>query len=457
MAIAFVESKAADLQFGGNISITFAATPANGELILLHYTENTASASTVTPPTGFTVVESLSQNFGGNNFRSTVWKKLASSESSATYTVTVTGGNNQELQGQRWTGASSTLDATATGTSNAFTAAITAPSVTSVAGGVAVQFVAANDGFTAQSPAGWTIATPALSNVRLRSGYKTIAATTASGSGQYGASGGSLVSYGHSLVIADAGGGGGGVTSTVAWTEADDTVAATLTETITSTEAHTEADDTVTVAVTESFPATVAWTEADDTVAASAAQDIPATVTYTEADDTVAASAAQDIPTSVAFTEADDTITATASEDTPTTVAWVEADDTVAASVTVVEAGDLVIAWTEEDDTAVAALLQTIPTTAAWTEADDTVTAAADVVGAVTATAAWTEEDDAAVAALLETIPATVTWVEADDTVTANAAVSGTGIFVYTWNRIVTWREPQPQAWREPAPAVGRT
>ncbi len=86
------------------ISVTFGATPSDDEFILLQYTQNGSGVGR-TWPTGFT------EFAHGTNDGDTVyaWKK-ASSESGATYTLTLANGgdNNQVLNGYRITGTSAT-------------------------------------------------------------------------------------------------------------------------------------------------------------------------------------------------------------------------------------------------------------------------------------------------------------------------------------------------------------
>ena len=113
------------------------------------------------------------------------------------------------------------------------------------------------------------------------------------------------------------------VTSTIAFTEADDTAALVATLTIPSAIAFTEAADTAALAGSESIPSAIAYTEASDTAALAGSQSIPSTITYTEAADSAALAASQSIPSTLTFTEDPDTaaLAGTGGTDTPPTFA----------------------------------------------------------------------------------------------------------------------------------------
>jgi len=70
-------------------SITFAATPADGQYIVIAVLPDDAGggAGHITPPAGFSSIDQWDPNFQS----AYVWAKLASSESSATYTLTSPG------------------------------------------------------------------------------------------------------------------------------------------------------------------------------------------------------------------------------------------------------------------------------------------------------------------------------------------------------------------------------
>ena len=92
---------------------------------------------------------------------------------------------------------------------------------------------------------------------------------------------------------------------------------------VTSTIAFTEADDTAALVATLTIPSTIAFTEANDTAALTGSESIPSTITYTEAADSAALAASQSIPSTLTFTEDPDTaaLTGTGGTDTPPTFA----------------------------------------------------------------------------------------------------------------------------------------
>lgn len=111
MAIALADSAASGFGFGDTTrAVTFAATPSNDEIIVLAYTHQSATAEARTWPSGFTEL------FGGyagglSVFVAAAWKR-ASSEGSATYTLTLGGSGDsaQTLAGYRWTDGKTTGD-----------------------------------------------------------------------------------------------------------------------------------------------------------------------------------------------------------------------------------------------------------------------------------------------------------------------------------------------------------
>jgi len=103
-----------------------------------------------------------------------------------------------------------------------------------------------------------------------------------------------------------------GATGTLAYTNSNDTSAASGTTTVVGTSNTTNAADTSAAIGTTTVTGTLATTNADDTVVASgAAGAITGTVAYTNADDSIAADGwAGLISGTVAYTNADDTSSA---------------------------------------------------------------------------------------------------------------------------------------------------
>ena len=97
-----------------NIPLTFAATPTNGNLILLEYTQDTTTPATRTWPSGFTEFIGYTPASGGGIYAA--WK-IAASEGSATYDIDLgdAGDTGQGLRGQVWTGVDQTTPINVTG------------------------------------------------------------------------------------------------------------------------------------------------------------------------------------------------------------------------------------------------------------------------------------------------------------------------------------------------------
>jgi hypothetical protein len=97
-----------------NIPLTFASTPANDNLIILEYTQDSATPATRTWPAGFTEFIAYTPASGGGIYAA--WK-IASGEGSATYDIDLgdAGDTGQGLRGQVWTGVDQTTPINVTG------------------------------------------------------------------------------------------------------------------------------------------------------------------------------------------------------------------------------------------------------------------------------------------------------------------------------------------------------
>lgn len=131
--------------------------------------------------------------------------------------------------------------------------------------------------------------------------------------------------------------GGGGVTGTLAYTNANDTSAASGTTTITGTLARTNANDTSAASGTTKILGTLATTNANDTVVASGAVGggSTGTVAYTNANDTVVAAGTTTVVGTLAKTNANDSVAASGWAGVIAgTLAYTNNNDTVVASGT---------------------------------------------------------------------------------------------------------------------------
>jgi hypothetical protein len=100
-----VEEAYEDITWGATTkTVTFAATPSDGRLILLYYTCDSATNLTRTWPSGFT--EFISGVNGSSNANISAAWKVASGESGASYALGIAspGDNAQVLRGQVWSG-----------------------------------------------------------------------------------------------------------------------------------------------------------------------------------------------------------------------------------------------------------------------------------------------------------------------------------------------------------------
>ena len=135
-------------------------------------------------------------------------------------------------------------------------------------------------------------------------------------------------------LIWDSSTGAGGVTGTVAYTNANDTSAASGTTTVTGTLAKTNANDTSAASGTTTIVGTLAKTNANDTSAASGTTTVVGTLATTNANDSCAASGTAGALTgTVNYTNNNDSVSAAGWVGPITgTLATTNANDTVAAS-----------------------------------------------------------------------------------------------------------------------------
>ncbi|HEU4854390.1 MAG TPA: hypothetical protein VFS89_03780 [Nitrosospira sp.] len=168
------------------------------------------------------------------------------------------------------------------------------------------------------------------------------------------------------------------VVGTLAVTNASDTVSATGTTTVTGSLAVTNANDTVSATGSPVIVGSLATTNADDTLSASGAvgSAISGTLAVTNADDTVAASGTTTVTGALAYTNAGDTLAATGSTTVTGTLAATNANDTLAASGTA-GAGEVIgtLDVVNADDTVAASGTTKILGTLTYTNANDTLSA----------------------------------------------------------------------------------
>lgn len=148
---------------------------------------------------------------------------------------------------------------------------------------------------------------------------------------------------------------GGGSTGTVAYTNANDTSAASGTTTVTGSLARTNANDSSAASGTTTVTGTLARTNANDTSSASGTTTVTGTLARTNANDTSSASGSVGGGSSgtLAYTNANDTPSASGTTTVIGTLARTNANDSVSASGAAgVVSGT--VAVTNRDDTATA-------------------------------------------------------------------------------------------------------
>lgn len=103
-------------------------------------------------------------------------------------------------------------------------------------------------------------------------------------------------------------------TASLAWTEQNDTSAATITSSSAETLSWTEANDASAETVTSASSETLSWTEQNDTNAATVGASATASAAWTEANDLSAGTAASSSTVALAWTDQNDggTVTVTA-------------------------------------------------------------------------------------------------------------------------------------------------
>lgn len=217
MAIAFVRgADDGSLGFGASsMSLTFAATPSDDEIILLAYIQTVSGPATRTWPSGFTEIVSALQAGGDSLWLSAAWKKAAS-ESSATYTLTLgdSGDSNQQLIGGCYSGADLTTPFEVVGStfSGGFGSPQSAPAITTLTDNAwHIVIFGSNDQPSTPASSGYTNDRIHASFARTALIHKAITPAGSTGTPSFTG----LVGSGNpnaflSLAMKPAGGGGGG-------------------------------------------------------------------------------------------------------------------------------------------------------------------------------------------------------------------------------------------------------
>lgn len=205
--------------------------------------------------------------------------------------------------------------------------------------------------------------------------------------------------------------------------------AVSATTAATGTVAYTNANDTLAASGTTTVTGTLAKTNANDTSAASGATTVTGSLSKTNANDTSSASGTTTITGTLARTNANDSVSASGSVGSAVsgTLAYTNANDTSTASGTTTVTGSL--AKTNANDSSSATGTTTIAGSLAKTNADDTVSASGTVTSGSTGTVAYTNKNDTLSASGTTTILGSLAQTNRNDSLAASGIVNS-GIII---------------------------
>jgi len=211
--------------------------------------------------------------------------------------------------------------------------------------------------------------------------------------------------------------GPGEITITADITEANDTIASTVTSAIVATATVTEAPDVVTSTASLALAASASLADASDTVAATLTSQLIASASLADANDTLAATVVSALSLTSSITEAADTVASTASIAILVNAALTEAANTVAA--TAVGPGGIIItaSLVEDSDTVTSTAATSISLAGALSEGADTLSATSAL--GVLLTASLFEQDDSAAGIVAIAIVCSAAMQEAADMLAA--------------------------------------
>lgn len=223
---------------------------------------------------------------------------------------------------------------------------------------------------------------------------------------------------------------GSGTTGSLAYINANDTVAANGTTTVTGTLAKTNLNDTVAASGTTTVTGTLARTNANDTVSASGSPIVTGSLAKTNTNDSLNASGSvgSGITGSLAYTNNNDTVSASGTAPVVGTLAETNANDTVAAAGTTTVIGTL--ATTNANDTAAGTGTTTVVGSFAKTNANDTCAASGTVTNpSVSGSLAYTNRNDTSAASGTTTINASLAYTNNNDRLSAFGTINNGIVF----------------------------
>jgi hypothetical protein len=224
-----------------------------------------------------------------------------------------------------------------------------------------------------------------------------------------------------------------GRTTTLASTEENDTLSSASKVAINSSFAVTENNDTLSAVALAKITSSLSSTESDDTLSAALKVRATTSLASTEENDALSSSSKLKITVNSAITESNDTLSSSADAIITTSLAITEIDDTMAANATVAYAAiDATLASTEANDTLSSSSKVKINNIFAVTESNDTL--AADSKIAISSSFSVTEENDTMLGYLIPGANMSGAMVEQNDTLSSLSKILLQSSFASTEN-----------------------
>lgn len=189
---------------------------------------------------------------------------------------------------------------------------------------------------------------------------------------------------------------GGTTDIALAATEAQDTAALAVSQSLAVSLAATEAQDTSTMALGQSLGVSLAATEAQDNAAITLSVGYQISLAATEAQDTADFAISQSLTVALAATEAQDTAALAIGQSLGISLAATEPQDTADFTLGLITSVDMALAATEAQDTAALTLGQSLGIALSATEAQDTAAITLSLLSTVDMALAATEAQDTA-------------------------------------------------------------
>lgn len=311
-----------------------AATTAGNTLIAVVGAEQTATTSTFTFPSGWSVA--VQADRGADACKNAIiYRENAPSVTSVQ--VTFSAALDAVLEIQEYSGllSSASLDKTVTANGTGTAAASGLTATTAQADELVIGTVTSSSGATQSSftPTGWTTDSnestnngTAAARATQSTHHKNISTAAAQEIGCTISSSREWIASVATFKASSA-----STTGTASLTEAADVIATTASQNFIGTSGLSEASDTVSASASQTFSGPAALAESTDSIATTASQNFLGTSSITEAADAVAATASQEFSGTAALNESPDSIVGVDSN-VSGPAALTESADTVSAS-----------------------------------------------------------------------------------------------------------------------------